>query len=169
MSVALTAEFVRSVLRVDMADGKIYWAAPHGRWQRRPAGELAGCLSRGYRVIYVGGENHFGHRLSWLITHGEWPSSTLDHINGQRDDNRPSNLRLATRAENNQNQHGLPRHNTSGIRGVSWDAARGKWTSHISVNGRGINLGRFDEKEQALDAYLVAKRLHHPGNYEAQK
>jgi hypothetical protein len=167
--ITLTAETVRSMLRIDLKDGKLYWIVPHGRWKDRPAGKLAGCLRKGYRYIHIGGENHFGHRLAWLIEHGSWPARALDHINGERDDNRPSNLRLATVAENNQNQHGLPAHNTSGLRGVSWDAARGKWTSRISVMGRSLNLGRFDDKEQAHEAYLAAKRTHHPVSDEVQR
>lgn len=165
--ITLTAEKARELFRIDAETGKIYWAVAHGRWNERPAGALAGCLRKGYRYIGVEGRNYFGHQIAWLITHGEWPPMTLDHINGNRDDNRPQNLRLATAAENNQNQHGLPAHNTSGERGVSWDASREKWTAHISVDGRAKNLGRFESKDLASAAYLEAKRIHHPRSQEA--
>ena len=168
-SITLTAEKAREIFRIDPETGKIYWAVAHGRWSARPAGDLAGCLRNGYRYINVEGRNYFGHRIAWLIEHSEWPAMTLDHINGDRDDNRPQNLRMATAAENNQNQHGVAAHNTSGERGVSWDASRKKWTAHISVNGRAKNLGRFDSKAQALIAYRDAKRKHHPRSQEAMK
>ncbi len=167
--ITLTAEKARELFRIDPETGKIYWAVAHGRWGARPAGELAGCLRKGYRYINVESDNYFGHQVAWLIEHGEWPAMTLDHINGDRDDNRPQNLRLATAAENNQNQHGVPAHNTSGKRGVSWDTDRKKWTAHISVDGRATNLGRFESKELAAAAYAEARRVHHPRSQEAQQ
>lgn len=167
--ITLTAEQVRGLFKVDPVTGKIYWAVPHGRWNARPAGIPAGCLRQGYRYIHIGRRNYFGHQIAWLIANGEWPSVTLDHINGNRDDNRPSNLRLATAAENNQNQHGLPAHNTSGIRGVSWDVHRGRWTARISINNRSKCLGRFDRKDIAEEAYREAKRKHHPRSLEASQ
>jgi len=165
--ITLTAEKARELFRIDPSTGAIHWAVAHGRWENTPAGAIAGCLRKGYRYINVNGQNCFGHQIAWLIEHGEWPPTTLDHINGNRDDNRPGNLRMATAAENNQNQHGLPSHNTSGERGVSWDADRKKWTAHISVGGRAKNLGRFDSKELAATAYRDAKRAHHPRSQEA--
>lgn len=168
-TVTLTAAQARALFRIDPTDGRIYWRVSHGRWSSRPAGALAGCLSKGYRRIGIGGVIHFGHRIAWLMEHGNWPTCTLDHINGKRDDNRACNLRLATAAENNQNQHGLPKHNTSGFRGVRWDAARRKWLATISINGKTKNLGRFADQYAAGAAYQCAQRLHHPTNFEAQQ
>ena len=164
--ITLTADMARRMLRVDPNDGKIYWGISHGRWGERPAGVIAGCLSNGYRVIHIAGKNHLGHRLAWLIAHGHWPDGTLDHINGHRDDNRSSNLRLATTEQNNQNLHGTSQANTSGVRGVSWDSSRSKWTVRISIKNRSINLGRFDDINQAKTAYVDAKRKHHPFSHE---
>lgn len=167
--IVLTAEKAGELFRIDMQTGKIYWAVSHGRWGSLAPNELAGCLRKGYRYIGVKGRNYFGHHIAWLIEYGEWPKTTLDHIGGNRDNNRPQNLRLATAAENNQNHHGLSSHNTSGVRGVSWDATRGKWMAHISINGHGKNLGRFESKEQAAAAYRDAKRAHHPCSQEAMQ
>jgi hypothetical protein len=168
-SITLTTEKARELFRIDPETGKIHWAVEHGRWGTLPAGTLAGCLRKGYRYIGIDGRNYFGHQIAWLIEYGTWPVMRLDHINGDRDDNRPANLRLATTAENNQNQHGLPAHNTSGERGVSWDGSRDKWTAHISVDGKPKNLGRFDSKDQAAEAYREAKRVHHPRSQEARQ
>lgn len=166
-AIDLTAERARELFRVEPVSGLVLWAAPHGRWGNLPAGVPAGCLKKGYRYIGVQGRNYFGHQIAWLMHHGELPHTTMDHINGCRDDNRPENLRLASAAQNNQNHHRLSAHNSSGCRGVSWDSARGKWTARISVNGRAKNLGRFDTKEQASEAYRIAKRTHHPFSQEA--
>lgn len=84
----------------------------------------------------------------------------VDHINGNRLDNRKSNLRAATNAQNNQNKRS-PRNNRSGYKGVSWCKERNKWAAQIQVNGRQKNLGRFDNVEDAIRAYdEAARKLH---------
>jgi len=167
--IILTIEEIRKLFYFDFNTGKIYWAVDHGRWGNLPKNIEAGCLKNGYRWIRIGKKNYFGHHIAWALWYGEWANSTLDHLNGIRDDNRPENLRIASVAENNQNQHNTPSHNTSGIRGVSWDAARNKWTARISLNGKSKNLGRFDTIEIAENAYLQAKMIHHPFSTGMQK
>ncbi|WP_343724915.1 HNH endonuclease [Herbaspirillum huttiense] len=168
--ITLSLEAVKRAFHIDPDTGLVSWAIPHGRWNRHPAGDPAGCLtSKGYRLINFHGRNIFGHQIAWAIAQGEWPTATLDHVNGRRDDNRPSNLRLATIGDNNRNQHGLSVMNKSGIRGVSWDRVRNKWTAHISINGRGKNLGRFESKDAAESAYKIARREHHPMSHEASQ
>lgn len=84
----------------------------------------------------------------------------VDHINGNPLDNRKENLRICTRAENNRNQKKSIK-NSSGLKGVSWDKHRGKWSSKICVNEKRITLGRFDSKEDAYAAYCeAANKLH---------
>lgn len=82
-----------------------------------------------------------------------WPR--VDHINGNGLDNRRANLRPATHAQNQRNK-GLQSNNTSGFKGVCWDAPRGRWHAKICLNGRTIFLGRFDEAEEAARAYDAA-------------
>lgn len=163
----ITVTQARDLFVVD-ASGKLLWAVPHGRWNHLPAGVEAGCLVNGYRRVDVGGVKYFAHHIVWLMTHGVLPSFRLDHENGNRDENLPLNLRPATAAQNNQNHHGLARHNTSGMRGVSWDASRQKWTASISLDNRRVNLGRFDSMDAAHEAYRAAKRIHHPFSEEAR-
>ena len=67
----------------------------------------------------------------------------VDHINGNRLDNRRCNLRLATDGQNMGNSK-IPRHNTSGFKGVSWDKRREQWEAYISKKDKKIHLGRFD-------------------------
>ena len=81
---------------------------------------------------------------------GEWPPQQIDHINGDRPDNRWSNLRLATQVQNSQNSC-LPKNNTSGHVGVSFVRATGKWHSYLRLNGRRLNLGFFANR---IDAAL---------------
>lgn len=88
----------------------------------------------------------------------------VDHINGDRLDNRKANLRVCTRSENLHNPH----HNRiagSGLRGAYREKNRGsgcRWFSAISVKGKVIRLGRFDTAEQAHAAYMEAHKTHYP-------
>jgi hypothetical protein len=78
-----------------------------------------------------------------------------DHVNGNGLDNRRCNLRLATTAENQHNQ-GQRSDNTSGYKGVTWDATGRKWRAQIKVAGREIYLGLFTDKILAAQAYNTA-------------
>lgn len=88
------------------------------------------------------------------------PNEQVDHIDGNGLNNIRDNLRLATHAENKQNQ-GKNRTNTSGYKGVSWHKAGNKWRATIGFMGKQIHIGSFDTKEQAYEAYCQkAKELH---------
>lgn len=86
----------------------------------------------------------------------------VDHINGNKLDNRVENLRLATPSENVQNKK-RKRNNQSGYKGVSYYYA-GKWRARIDVDGHEINLGYYDDKEDAAHAYDEAAR-HYFGEF----
>jgi hypothetical protein len=118
----------------------------------RLSGEVAGTLtSNGYREVHVDGRRYYEHRLAWLYIYGRLPQTTIDHINGDRSDNRLSNLREANLFEQARNTK-VPKTNTSGIKGVSWDHARKKWYAYINYEGRMISLGRHDALEDAARA-----------------
>lgn len=84
----------------------------------------------------------------------------VDHIDSDGLNCRRSNLRVATAAENNRNtRRGSA--NRSGVKGVHWDAAKGKWRAQIAVGGRRFHGGYFDSIEDAAAAYAKAASLHH--------
>lgn len=91
---------------------------------------------------------------------------TVDHVNGDPLDNRRENLRVATVAENAQNQGS--RGGSSRYRGVSWDASRGKWIATAMVNGKRKTLGRFDDEDRAGEAAAKFRAEHMPFSAEAQ-
>jgi|LakMenEpi03Aug12_release.lakeMendotaPanAssembly.Ray.scaffolds.fasta_scaffold79539_3 hypothetical protein len=129
---------------------------------RRFGKKLGWINDSGYVVISVGnGVAHRAHRLAWYFVHGHLPANDIDHINGVRTDNRLSNLREATRAENMQNTKTHHRDNKAKLAGVS--CVKGKyWFSRICHHGVISHLGSFDSPEKAHQAYLDAKKRLHP-------
>jgi HNH endonuclease/AP2 domain len=84
----------------------------------------------------------------------------VDHINGNKLDNRKENLRIATRSQNNYNK-GLQSNSTSGFKGVSWSKQKNKWLARIRVDKKEMYLGSFDYKVDAALAYNEAAFKYH--------
>lgn len=114
----------------------------------------------GYIRIELDNRKYMAHRLAWLYMFGKDPDAEIDHINGNRSDNRLANLREAIRSENMQNK-GKYRNNSSGLTGVSWSKVRNKWAANIQAGNVQKNLGFFSTKEEAYLAYLKAKAEKH--------
>ena len=113
---------------------------------------------KGYAQARVNGKMQLMHRIVAARAGINCPDD-VDHINGNPQDNRRSNLRAATRSQNNANSK---RHcnNTSGIKGVYWHKQAQKWRTQISVDYKIIHLGYYDTKEAAAFAYQEAARHH---------
>jgi hypothetical protein len=90
---------------------------------------------------------------------GAGPGQHVDHVNRNTLDNRRGNLRICSASQNQANR-GLPRTNTSGAKGVHWVPQNSCWRAQITVNGRKINLGRFQSLAEAQRAYDEAARRH---------
>jgi len=117
--------------------------------------------SKGYLVTKIYGKQIRLHRIAWFLHSGTWPSMDIDHINGNRCDNRIANLRLASAEENNHNKH-KPRQDSSSSRiGVTWFEKTKKWRARITSNKKQFHIGYFDTIEEASDAYQKAKALRH--------
>ena len=160
MTRELTADRLREVLHYAPDTGVFTWLVKTST--RIKVGDVAGSASaRGYVWVRVDGVLLLAHRLAFLWMTGEWPPQFVDHINGVRDDNRWSNLRPATRAENNQNQRRARSDNKLGLLGVC--RYRNRFRATIAVDGQRIHIGTFDAPEQAHAAYLKTKRELHGG------
>src|ERR1700677_4278465 len=121
----------------------------------------------GYLQVAVGGRKYLSHRLAWFMMTNQWPKHQIDHIDGDKKNNRFANLREATQAENNQNQkHARKDNKSTGLLGVTIarDKRRKRFQAQININGVYKNLGRFATAEEAHAAYLAAKRILHPFN-----
>lgn len=123
-------------------------------------GEPAGCIApSGYLMIGIDYRRYRAHRLAWLWMTGEMPAN-VDHINGNRADNRWGNLRVADQSQNTANSK-RSKANTSGFKGVSRHWPSGKWQAGIVKNRRRQYLGLFETPKQAHDAYCVkAKEIY---------
>ena len=128
---------------------------------RSRAGETVGSESNGYLWVCVDGARYSCHRLVWLYVYGRWPRGKLDHINGQRSDNRLRNLRECTDSENSQNIHGARAHNSHGLVGVDLHKASGLWRARIAIEGKRCSLGYFKTASDAQAAYFAAKARTH--------
>jgi len=117
-------------------------------------GRVCACIQNTYFRMMVDGQQYPNHHLAWLWVHGELPKGQLDHINGDRLDNRIANLREASQTENMGNciKH---RDNKSGYKGVF--PLRGKrWQAQVCRNGVKHHLGTFETPEEAHAAYCDA-------------
>ena len=155
----LEREYLKSILDYEPETGIFRWKESLNNRVRM--GAEAGTLRKdGYRRIKINGKNYFGHRLAWLSVYGKFPTKFIDHINGDKSDNRITNLRDVTRQQNQFNR-GKTRNNTSGYKGVSFYKHAKKFAARIKIDGKLKYLGLFDSKEEASDAYKrAAKELH---------
>ena len=146
--------------RFDYKDGNLIYKIKVA--QRVKIGDIAGRLnSRGYIHIGINNKYYQAHRLVWVYHNADIPFGLeIDHINGVKNDNRISNLRLATRSENACNTV-KRKDNTSGYKGVSFYKYSNKWEARIIINGKQIYLGNFDTAELASEAYKSAADKHH--------
>jgi hypothetical protein len=145
-----------SDLRYDPETGLFWWLK---RPIRRPVEVMArpvGSIDpRGYRRLQYRGRRYLAHRLAWFIAYGEWPAQ-IDHITGDKDDNRLSNLRVANAAQNKANSR-RPATNTTGYKGVVFHKRQKRWAASIK-RGRQRHLGMFDTPEAAHAAYCAAAK-----------
>jgi hypothetical protein len=140
---------LRELLEYDESTGVFIWKNPVARRCKR--GDLAGNpLPSGYWQIAVDSRHCYAHRLAWIYIHG-YLSSEIDHIDGDRANNRICNLRPCTRSQNVANTD-LRIDNQSGVRGVSWDNSKKRWRAQIKC-GSHRWASRFASKGEAYLAY----------------
>lgn len=141
--------------RIYWKDGKPYWNITYG--PRAVKNTLAGSVKEGYRHISprIDGKSKYisVHRLRWFMEYKYLPEEELDHIDNDQDNNRISNLRKSSRAENNRNTSGNS-NSTSKFKGVSYKKSTGKWLARI----RNRHLGYFISEEEASEAYKKAAK-----------
>lgn len=137
---------------------KLWWArGGRGRRADRPVGTLD--QSNGYVVVNYKGGKKYVHRIVFALCNGYLPPE-IDHINRDRTDNRPENLRDATRAQNGMNTS-LRSDNTNGVKGACYHEGRAKpWQARIQVGGKSVSLGYFRTIDECLSARKAAEKKY---------
>lgn len=115
--------------------------------------------TNGHIQIRIDGKLYVAHRLAWLYVNGQFPINQLDHIDGDKTNNKFGNLRTAT---NKQNQENVPIqvNNTSGHRGVCFEKTRRgskKFGAYVGHNGKQIRVGLFATVDEAAIAARIAR------------
>lgn len=124
-------------------------------------GDLCGYSNRPdkYGTIRINGILYYAHRLAWLYITGVWPEDQIDHINGDRSNNKFINLRCVNNTQNSRNKCLVPS-NKSGYAGVFWYGREQRWKSYISANGKRVNLGTFKRKGTAIAVRKMAEDFY---------
>lgn len=155
----LSPEQVKVLLDYDPASGKLYWKprpehlfsgnAPMRRWNTRFSGKEAMTANhiKGYKCGNINSKLHLAHRVAWVLYYGCWPNH-IDHINGDKKDNRIENLRSVTNAENHRNMP-LRKDNKSGFQNVMLEKRSGKWVARARIGGKDFYIGVFPTAELA--------------------
>lgn len=167
----ISLDLARRYVAYDPSTGRFTWLprdaedfagfrgpeARAARWNAEVAGTEAftSFTATGYRQGQVAGFKVSVHRLAFAMSAGRYPSETVDHINGDRADNRAANLREATRGEQSRNTASR-RGSSSKHLGVSWDSRDRKWKAAIQSNGKKRTIGYFVSEEEAAAAYAKA-------------
>lgn len=156
----LTAERLKELLHYDQETGVFTHRAPRKKIR---VGEVAGTTDKisGYVILCIDCRHYYGHRLAFLYMTGNWPKLLVDHIDGNRANNRFANLRDAPRLINQQNMRKATACSSSGLLGAY--KKRDKWESRIRHKGKVIRLGVFSSACDAHAAYVAAKRQFHEG------
>lgn len=162
-----TPEAIGNMISYDAGTGILTWK-PRPRemfttgrawriWNVSNAGrEALFSKCQGYKRGTIFGKAARAHRIAWCLYYGEWPKGQVDHINGDRSDNRIANLRDVDALANARNR-GIATNNSSGVLGVIWHKATGKWYAFISVSRKTKSLGLFNDIEDAIKARREAE------------
>ncbi len=150
------------VLNYDKETGSFKWLIYRNYKVGR--GSFAGnepTIVAPYIKILIDGMPHKAHRLAWFFVYGEWPKGQIDHINGNKGDNRICNLRDVSKQTNSENMRRARADSKTGMQGVQvWHH---KWRARITINGKKRHLGLFKTADEAHAVYVAAKRSLHAG------
>jgi hypothetical protein len=136
---------------------------PSGELQRKittspraKKGDIVGNVGkRGYKYFSINAVKYYNHRIIWLLHHKSLPAY-IDHIDGNRLNNKIENLRACDLSQNLCNAR-IRKSSTSGFKGVSWFKSRQKWKARIHMYGKEHHIGYFASKNEAIEAVMKAR------------
>lgn len=142
----ITKDIMESILHYDPDTGIFTWI--NCIKKKLNGMEAGGKNKSGYMLIKINGIKYYAHRLAFMIMIGDFPKNNVDHIDGNKVNNKWKNLREATFSENSFNSK-LRNDNTSGCKCVSFHIRNKKWQVSITLNGKRKHYGFFDSKNDA--------------------
>jgi len=153
----ITQSELKEILDYDKETGVFTWKASRSRVK---VGQVAGTNSQGYIRIKINRKLYMAHCLAWLYVYGKLPIKEVDHENQIKNHNWIKNLREVTHQQNLQNI-GNRKNNTTGFKGVCFYKSSNKWVSYIKIQGKSTFLGYYKTPELAADAYKKAQEKYH--------
>lgn len=144
-----TPKQIANLLRVD-DNGVLWWLQPGpGRFFDKPVGYLN---THGYLKVQINGFKYGAHQLAFVLYEGRWPElgKLINHLNGNRSDNRRCNLQETTHTGNLRHRVTIPVNNTSGGIGVSWSKLHNKWRVKLVHNGSPVYGGLYSDLNEAI-------------------
>ncbi len=151
-------DLIDRALSYDPEDGLLRWKIKRTRaWPGKVFGSVH---NTGYVTGLIYDRSYLCHRLAWALHYGEQPPTCIDHVDGDKTNNRISNLRGCTVSQNLQNVP-VSKNSVSGRKGVCWNKAQQKWQASIKIDGKLTYLGLFDDLDAAGNAYVIAARELH--------
>lgn len=135
------------------------WKVTQGR--ARVGDVPSGVNSEGYLRVSVGRKRLYVHRVLWVMRNGPIPvGMQVDHIDGDRRNNRADNLRLVSVSQNRCNAR-IRCDNSSGVKGVDWLSGKKRWRVRCQIYGKVVEVGYFKDLATAEEAAKEARRTMH--------
>lgn len=155
----ITQAELKTNLHYDPLTGYFTWLVAKG--SRAKVGDVPKATSEGYYCVRINGICYRQHRLAWLYMLGVFPPAGMDvdHIDGVRTNNSWINLRVCSRSANLMNSK-THLDNATGIKGVSYDKVRNKWSARVMVAGKST-AQRYATKEAAEIAVIAMRNKLH--------
>jgi hypothetical protein len=141
------------------SDSGVFRDAYAKKGRKRKDNTAGAVYSNGYLYLRINGKRYLAHRIAWKLLHGFDPPKEVDHKDTNRLNNRAKNLRLADESEQSRNS-GLSVANTSGYKGVSFNAKKKRWVARIRVGNTYKHLAMSKDPKIAHDAYCAAARRY---------
>ncbi len=154
----ITQTYLKTILNYNEDTGKFTWVIRKGA--RALKGTIAGTIDNtGYIHITIDKKVYQSHRLVWLYIYGNFPKEFLDHINGNKLDNRFVNLRECSRSQNGMNRP-KQSNNTTGYKGVYYHTQSKRYRAKVTINKKVKMLGNYKTPEEAYNRYLEYCKEH---------
>ena len=159
----ISIESMKEAIIYDHETGKFYKRIGSEKYETRGREMFYKSNKKHYLYGYFKQNKFYAHRVAWAFYYGTWPKRQIDHINGDRQDNRIQNLRQVTHQENSLNlgRRRLKSDNPdSGVNGVCWYKANKKWVARIKFKGNWVYLGSYVNLDDAIKVRKEAEQVY---------